>query len=146
VREVCPHPLRAQRLERQSRHRLRQIHHGLHLPLARPALLHRPAANAIREPAPAANHAADSRSDRRPKRLDGSKWSPGVLARNAARNRQPPRRRRPRRNHRPRRRPHLLLLRLHHDPQRKLLPLRKLRQHQRLQLALCSADIPVREM
>ena len=54
VREVCPHPLRAQRLERQSRHRLRQVDHGLHLPLARPALLHRPAANAVREPAAAA--------------------------------------------------------------------------------------------
>ena len=43
-----------------------------------------------------------------------------------------PRRRRPRRNHRPGRRPNLQLLRINHDPQRKLLPVRKLRQHERV--------------
>jgi ribonucleoside-diphosphate reductase alpha chain len=130
VRKVCPHPLRAQRLEWQSGHRLRQVDHGLHLPLARSALLYRPAANVVREPAPAAKHGADSRSSRRHKRLDGSKWRPGVLAR--PRRRKPPRRRCPRRNHRPRRRPNLLLLRLNHDPQRKLLQVWKLRQHERV--------------
>jgi ribonucleoside-diphosphate reductase alpha chain len=44
LRKVRPHALRAQRLERQSRHRLRQVDHGLHLPLAAAALPHRPAA------------------------------------------------------------------------------------------------------
>ena len=52
VREIRPHPLRTQRLERQSRHRLRQVDHGLHLPLAAAALPHRPAAGAVRRPAP----------------------------------------------------------------------------------------------
>ena len=63
VREVRPHPLRAQRLEPQPGHRLRQVHHGLHLPLAAVALPHRTAAGAVRRPAsqvrqrPAAGHA-----------------------------------------------------------------------------------------
>ena len=52
VREVRAHPLRAQRLERQSGHRLRQVDHGLRLPLAAAALPHRPAAGAVRRPAP----------------------------------------------------------------------------------------------
>ncbi len=51
VREVRAHPLRAQRLEQQSRHRLRQVDHGLHLPLAAVALPHRTAAGAVRRPA-----------------------------------------------------------------------------------------------
>ena len=50
LREVRPHPLRTQRMERQSRHRLRQVDHGLHLPLAPTALPDRPAAVAVREP------------------------------------------------------------------------------------------------
>ena len=50
VREVRAHPLRAQRLEQQSRHRLRQVDHGLHLPLAAVALPHRTAAGALRRP------------------------------------------------------------------------------------------------
>ena len=50
------------RLERQPGHRLRQVDHGLHLPLAAAALLDRPAAGALRRPAsevrkrPAAGH------------------------------------------------------------------------------------------
>ncbi len=52
VREVRPHPLRAQRLERQPGHRLRQVDHGLHLPLAPAALPHRTAAGTLRRPAP----------------------------------------------------------------------------------------------
>ena len=49
LRKVRAHPLRAQRLDQQSRHRLRQVDHGLHLPLAAVALPHRPAADAVRE-------------------------------------------------------------------------------------------------
>ena len=45
-----------------------------------------------------------------------------------------PRRRRPRRTHRPGRRPHLQLLRIHHDAQWKLLPVRELREYERVQL------------
>ena len=52
LREVRPHPLRAQWMVRQSRHRLRQEHHGLHLPLAPAALPDRPAAVAVRQLAP----------------------------------------------------------------------------------------------
>ena len=44
VRKVRPHPLRALRLDRQRADRLRQEHHGLHLPLA-------PAALPLRTPA-----------------------------------------------------------------------------------------------
>ena len=51
VREVRAHPLRAQRLEPQPGHRLRQVDHGLHLPLAAAALPHRTAAGALRRPA-----------------------------------------------------------------------------------------------
>ena len=43
-----------------------------------------------------------------------------------------PRRRRSRRTHRPGRRPHLQLLRIHHDPQWKLLPVRELREYERV--------------
>ncbi len=45
-----------------------------------------------------------------------------------------PRRRRPLQPDRPGRRPQLQLLRQHHDQKRQLLPMRQLRQHQRLQL------------
>ena len=48
VREVRAHPLRALRLDRQRADRLRQVHHGLHLPLAAAALPLRPAAVAFR--------------------------------------------------------------------------------------------------
>ncbi len=41
VREVRAHALRAQRLDRQLRHRLCQVDHGLHLPLAAVALRQR---------------------------------------------------------------------------------------------------------
>jgi len=51
VRKIRAHPLRAQRLDQQSRHRLCQVDHGLHLPLAAAPLPHRPAAVAVREPA-----------------------------------------------------------------------------------------------
>ena len=54
LRKIRPHALRAQRMDQQSRHRLRQVDHGLHLPLAAPALLDRTAADAIRKPAPEA--------------------------------------------------------------------------------------------
>ena len=54
LRKVRAHALRAQRLERQPRHRLRQVDHGLHLPLAATALPDRPAADAVREPQAAA--------------------------------------------------------------------------------------------
>ena len=43
-----------------------------------------------------------------------------------------PRRRRSRRTHRPGRRPHLQLLRIHHDAQWKLLPVRELREYERV--------------
>ena len=55
------------------------------------------------------------------------------------------RRRRSRRTHRPGRRPHLQLLRIHHDPQWKLLPVRELREYERVQLGLCGADALVRQ-
>ena len=47
VREVRAHPLRAFGLDRQRADRLRQVHHGLHLPLAAVALPLRPAAVAV---------------------------------------------------------------------------------------------------
>ena len=47
TRKIRPHPLRAQRLDRQCRHRLRQVDHGLHLPLAAVALPDRPAGHAV---------------------------------------------------------------------------------------------------
>ena len=50
LRKVRPHPLRTQRLDQQSRHRLRQVDHGLHLPLAAVALPDRPAGHAVRKP------------------------------------------------------------------------------------------------
>ncbi len=50
VREVCPHPLRALRLDRQRADRLRQEPHGLHLPLAQPALPLRHAVDALCRP------------------------------------------------------------------------------------------------
>ena len=53
-----------------------------------------------------------------------------------------PRRRRALQHGRPGRRPQLQLLRQHHDPKRQLLPLRELRQHQRLQLDFQSPVIP----
>ena len=65
VREVRAHPLRAQRLEQQSRHRLRQVDHGLHLPLAAVALPHRTAAGALRRPA------SQVRGRHRPRRRAG---------------------------------------------------------------------------
>ena len=49
LRKIRPHPLRAQRMERQSRPRLRQVDHRLHLPLAAIALPDRPAADALRK-------------------------------------------------------------------------------------------------
>ncbi len=48
VREVRALPLRALRLDRQRAHRLRQVDHGLHLPLAPAPLPLRPAAHALR--------------------------------------------------------------------------------------------------
>ena len=51
LREVRPHPLRALRLDRQPRDRLRQVHHGLHLPLDPDALPLRHPARPLRRPA-----------------------------------------------------------------------------------------------
>src|SRR5450432_4027818 len=48
MREVRAYTLRAQRLEQDSRDRIRQIDHGLHLPLAPVAVPDRPAADAVR--------------------------------------------------------------------------------------------------
>ncbi len=50
LRKIRAHSLRAQRLDQQSRHRLCQVDHGLHFPLAA-AALHRTAAAALRKPA-----------------------------------------------------------------------------------------------
>ena len=67
LRKIRPHPLRAQRMERQSRHRLRQEHHGLHLPLAPTPIPNRPAANAVRKSQTSASgsHSQSRRSGRR---------------------------------------------------------------------------------
>ena len=169
VREVRALPLRALRLDRQRTHRLRQVHHGLHLPLAAAALPLRPAAQPLRRtggPAAAANPAdvilsEASRGDAKSKDLHfrpdqhestrgmGATPSPqgGILPELGAA--QPiaaaeaphgrpghlPRLRRHEGHVRHGRRPQLPHLRSHHGPQRKLLPLHVLRQHQRLQLA-----------
>ena len=53
LRQIRAPALRAQRLEPERTHRLRQVDHGLHLPLAGNALPHRTAAVAVRRPAPA---------------------------------------------------------------------------------------------
>ncbi len=71
LRKVRTHPLRTQRLERQSGHRLRQVDHGLHLPLAPTAFPHRPAADAVREPATEGILCAGARRDRRSGKLLG---------------------------------------------------------------------------
>ena len=130
LRKVCPHPLRTQRLDQQSRHRLRQVDHGLHLPLAAVALPHRPAGHAVRKPQTAdAGRRTAAEAVRRSQRLGGCRpevRSPRSDARFS------PRRRRSRRTHRPGRRPHLQLLRIHHDAQWKLLPVRELREYERV--------------
>ncbi len=54
LRKVRAHPLRTQRMVRQSGYRLCQEHHGLHLPLAPAALPDRPAADAVRKLPPQA--------------------------------------------------------------------------------------------
>ncbi len=70
LRKVRPHPLRARRMVQQSRHRLRQVDHGLHLPLAPTPLPDRTAAVPLRKPAPEnhgrRNPSASRRNYRRP--------------------------------------------------------------------------------
>ena len=136
LRKVCPHPLRTQRLDQQSRHRLRQVDHGLHLPLAAVALPHRPAGHAVRKSQTAdAGRRTSAVRRRRCERLGC--FRPEVRSpRSDAR--FSPRRRRSRRTHRPGRRPHLQLLRIHHDAQWKLLPVRELREYERVQLGFGS--------
>ena len=121
-------------MERQSGHRVCQVDHGLHLPLAADAFSHRPAANAIRQPEAAARR--QRRSYRRHLRCQ---WH-CVFWRSEVRGPRSrflrPRRRRAVEHRRSRRRSQLQLLRQHHDQKWKLLPLHELRQHQRLQLNL----------
>jgi ribonucleotide reductase alpha subunit len=71
VREVRAHALRAQRLDQQCGDRLRQVDHGLHLPLAAPALPHRTAADALRK-LPAEVAGIEPRSSGGSRRLSGS--------------------------------------------------------------------------
>ncbi len=141
------------RLERQPGHRLRQVDHGLHLPLAAAALPHRTAAGALRRPAsevrkrPAAGHpgrarpevvrrfhggSAPASSSELSSRAERSAVEGPAVAGSGrnARHRPPPRHRRAEGPDRPRRLPQLPRLRSHHDPQRKLLPLHELRQHE----------------
>ncbi len=128
VRQIQAHPLRAPGLVHARRDRLRQLHHGLHLPLAGDALPHRPAAIAVRRPAAEGGSCsgrkgfADDRrtkaDDERPPANHGQR-SPGRQAE---------------RDCRPRRRPDLLDLRLDHDAERKLLSLHELRIDQWVQL------------
>ena len=130
LRKVRAHALRAQRLERQSRHRLRQVDHGLHLPLAADALPDRPAAVAVRESA--AEASAVSSQPVRGRRDEWQCGGGGPQPR--ATSWFDPRRRRAGRHHRPGRRPHLQLLRQHHDAEWFVLSLRELREHERVQL------------
>ena len=129
LRKIRPHQIRAQRMVQQSRHRIRQIHHGLHFPLAPIAFHDRPATIPIRKPA--SQSASVARSSKRSKRQPGSKPNDH---RPATTDGLHPRRRRPGRHDRHGRRSQLQLLRRNHDPKRQLLPLRRMRQHQRLQL------------
>ena len=169
LRKVRPHPLRALRLDRQPRDRLRQIDHGLHLPLdpdpfplrhparplrrpptprvgARPRPGHRPSEHGqperihpggfvvlrhsgVRRPHP--TPARHRPRPRRPQRPDGERST--VNGQHALR--RPwhlPHRLRHALHDRHGRQPQLRHLRSHHDPQRLLLPLQRMRQHQRL--------------
>ena len=67
LRKIRSHPLRAQRMDRQSGHRLREVDHGLHLPLAPVALPDRTAADAVRQLAAASigSRASTGRGRRR---------------------------------------------------------------------------------
>ena len=62
LRKVRPHPLRALRLDRQSRDRLRQVHHGLHLPLDPDSLPLRPPARPLRQHGPRRRRSCPLRS------------------------------------------------------------------------------------
>ena len=112
--QVRARAFRAQRLDRQPADPLRQVDHGLHFPLAGGQV---PGRRVRRERGRGDHHAAPHRS--RP--------AAGAALLAAGRRRAAVRR-----------------MRLHHDPQRKLLQVRQLRRDQRLQLKEPAADCSAR--
>ena len=115
--QVQPHALRALRLHPQPRHPHGQVHHGLHLPLARHQVPRRqgPDRGGRRQPG--------RRRARRGPRPGTRAQVPGQLRR---------RLRHVRRRLLPAGRPVLLRLRRHHGPQRRLLQVHELRVGERV--------------